>query len=117
MLDRRRADEHIQALSRNERRVLKSFGVRFGAFSLYLPALLRAEALAIGAVFAELAAPRWRPAARRLSVLPHPHPPPEALGLRGLAAVAGLAIPVLALEAFDALAASGAVRAARTRRH
>ena len=35
ILDRRRADEHIRALSRNERRVLKSLGVRFGAFSLY----------------------------------------------------------------------------------
>ncbi len=39
-----------------------------------------------------------------VSVLPHPAPPPEALSLRGLAAVAGLAIPVLTLEKFDALA-------------
>ena len=103
VLDRRGADEHIRALSRNERRVLKSLGVRFGAFSLYLPGLMTAEALAIGAVFAELAKPRWRPSGKALSVLPHPAPPPEALSLRGLTAVAGLAIPVLTLEKFDAL--------------
>jgi ATP-dependent RNA helicase SUPV3L1/SUV3 len=104
VLDRRRADEHIRALSGRERRELKSFGVRFGAFSLYLPALLTPEATAIGAVFAELAAPHWRPAATSLTVLPHPAPPPEALSLRGLRAVAGMAMPVLALERFDALA-------------
>ncbi len=104
VLDRRAADEHVRALSRSERRILKSFGVRFGAFSLFLPALLTAEALAIGAVFAHLKAPRWRPAAGKLSVLPSPAPPTEALSLRGLAAVAGLAVPVLALETFDAMA-------------
>jgi ATP-dependent RNA helicase SUPV3L1/SUV3 len=104
VLDRRAADEHIRALSRSERRVLKSFGVRFGAFSLYLPGLLTAEALEIGAVFAELARPHWRPGGGAVSVLPHPAPPLEALSLRGLAAVAGLAIPVLTLEKFDALA-------------
>ena len=79
ILDRRHADEHISALSRNERRVLKSFGVRFGAFSLYLPALLDPEAQAIGAVFAELAAPRWRPPTDRLSPLPHPAPAARGL--------------------------------------
>ncbi len=103
VLDRGQADEHIRALSRQERRTLKSLGVRFGAFSLYLPALLTPEALAIGAMFADLAAPRWRPAADRLSLLPHPAPRPEALSLRGLRAVAGLALPVLALERLDAL--------------
>ncbi len=111
VLDRRGADEHIRALSRNERRVLKSLGVRFGAFSLYLPGLMTAEALAIGAVFAELAKPRWRPSGKALSVLPHPAPPPEALSLRGLTAVAGLAIPVLTLEKFDALSRANAFRA------
>ncbi len=108
ILDRRQADEHVRALSRQERRVLKSFGVRFGAFSLYLPALLAAEAQAIGAVFAELAAPRWRPPSERLSPLPHPAPPPEALSLRGLRAVAGMAAPVLALEGLDSLSRAAA---------
>ena len=104
VLDRRKAHEHIRALSRQERRVLKSLGVRFGAFSLYLPALLTEEAQAIGAVFARLAAPRWRPAPSGLAVLPHPPPPAEALSLRGLRAVGAVAAPVLALERLDALA-------------
>src|SRR5271157_4999835 len=98
VLDRARADEHIRALSRQERRVLKTLGVLFGAFSLYLPELLSEEARTLGGVFAELAAPRWRPPSERLSPLPHPAPPPEALSLRGLRAVAGMAAPVLALE-------------------
>ncbi|MBV8104352.1 MAG: hypothetical protein JO223_06980 [Hyphomicrobiales bacterium] len=108
ILDRRRADDHIRALSGRERRVLKSLGVRFGAFSLFLPALMTPEAQAIGAVFADLAAPRWRPAPSGLTVLPHPAPPPEALSLRGLRVVAGLAAPVLALERLDALARNSA---------
>jgi ATP-dependent RNA helicase SUPV3L1/SUV3 len=107
VLDRGWAEEHIEALSRQERRVLKSFGVRFGAFSLHLPALLEPEAQALAAVFAGLAAPRWRPPTDRLSPLPHPPPPPEALGLRGLVAVAGMAAPVTALERLAELAASG----------
>jgi ATP-dependent RNA helicase SUPV3L1/SUV3 len=107
ILDRRRADEHIRALSKTERRVLKALGVRFGAFSLYLPALLTNEAQAIGGVFAELAAPRWRPARDGLTVLPHPAPLPEALSLRGLREVAGLAMPALALERLDAVARDG----------
>ncbi len=102
VLDRRRAQEHVSALSRNERRMLKSLGVRFGAFSLYLPALLAPEARALGEVFAALAAPRWRPAPNTLAVLPHPVPSPEALGLRGFSAVGGLAVPVLSLEKLDA---------------
>ena len=43
-LDRQPAESSIRALSRHERRMLKGLGVRFGAFSLYLPSLLTAEA-------------------------------------------------------------------------
>jgi ATP-dependent RNA helicase SUPV3L1/SUV3 len=103
VLDRRRAYEHISALSRNERRTLKGLGVRFGAFSLYLPALLAAEARALGEVFASLAAPAFRPEANALACLPRQPLPAEALGLRGLSAVSGLAVPALALEKLDAL--------------
>ncbi len=55
-------------------------------------------------MFAHLKAPRWRPSPGKLSVLPSPAPPIESLSLRGLTAVAGLAIPVLALEKFDSMA-------------
>jgi len=116
VVDRRRAETQLRALSRSERRTLKGLGVRFGAFSLYLPALLAPPAALVGAIFAELARPGWRPAIDALSPLPHPHPPPEALSLRGLRSVAGMAAPVGALERLDALAraaepaAAGAVR-------
>jgi ATP-dependent RNA helicase SUPV3L1/SUV3 len=116
VLDRRKAETQLRALSRNERRTLKGLGVRFGAFSLYLPALLAPPASLVSGVFAELARPGWRPALDGLTALPHPLPPPEALSLRGLRAVAGFAAPVAALERLDALAraaepqAAGAVR-------
>jgi ATP-dependent RNA helicase SUPV3L1/SUV3 len=104
VLDRRGADTRIKLLSRHERRTLKGLGVRFGAFSLYLPSLLTQEAELIGAVFAELARPGWRPDTQALTALPHPAPPSEALSLRGLRAVGGLAAPIAELERFDTLA-------------
>jgi len=91
--------------------------VRFGAFSLYLPALTTHEARLLGEPFAALARPGWRPAADALSPLPHPVPPPDALALRGLRAVGGFAVAAAALERLDALAreadpkAAGAIRA------
>jgi ATP-dependent RNA helicase SUPV3L1/SUV3 len=108
VLDRMKAETQIRALSQKERRALKGLGVRFGAFSLYLPALLSPEARAVGAAFAEIARPGWRPAADGLTRLPQNMPPPEALALRGLRAVAGLAAPVEALERLDALARAAA---------
>ena len=60
-LDRRAAESRIRALSRHERRMLKGLGVRFGAFSLYLPSLLTPESQLVGAAYAELASPGWRP--------------------------------------------------------
>ncbi len=114
VLDRGKAETQLRALSRSERRTLKGFGVRFGAFSLYLPALLTPQARLVGAVFAELARPGWRPAADALTALPHPAPPPEALSLRGLRAVAGMAAPVAALERLDALARAATPQGAGT---
>jgi len=103
-LDRRAAEARIRLLSRSERRVLKGLGVRFGAFSLYLPSLIEPEAKLLGAVFAELACPRWRRDPSALGPLPQPPPPPEALSLRGLRAVGPFAAPIAELERLDALA-------------
>ena len=103
VLDRKEVETHVRALRAGERRALKGLGVRFGAFSLYLPALLTPEGQGVAAVFAELAAPGWRAAPDRLTALPQPPPPHQALALRGLRAVAGLAAPVEALERLDAL--------------
>ena len=69
VLDRRAADARIRLLSRNERRTLKALGVRFGAFSLYLPSLLEPKAQLLGVAYAELASPGWRPNAASLNPL------------------------------------------------
>jgi ATP-dependent RNA helicase SUPV3L1/SUV3 len=102
LIDRQALEAEVRALSQAERRVLKGLGVRFGAFSLYMPALLEPPARAFAAAFAVLAAPDWRPSAEGCSPLPFPAPPAGALAALGMRAVAGLSVPVEALEALDA---------------
>jgi len=102
VVDRKLVEGQVKSLSLAERRALKFLGVRFGAFSLFLPALLTTEALRFTAAFADRAAPIWRPKLDGLSPLPDPAPPALALAQRGLRAVAGLSAPVEALEQLDA---------------
>ena len=104
VLDRRGADQRIRLLSRNERRTLKALGVRFGAFSLYLPSLLEPKAQQLAFAYAELASSSWRPDPGALNPLPRPAPRPQALALRGLRAVGQFAAPIVELERLDALA-------------
>jgi ATP-dependent RNA helicase SUPV3L1/SUV3 len=92
----------VTALSQAERRTLRQFGVRFGAHSLFVPALLQPEAAAFLSAFAALEAPHWRPAPG-VAALPSPAPSPFALAARGVRAVAGLGVPVETLEALDDL--------------
>ncbi len=73
----------VHALSQGERRRLRALGVRIGAFSLFLPSQLTAEAKAFAAGFANQAAPA------------------RARGLRGRAAVGELEEDVEALERLD----------------
>jgi ATP-dependent RNA helicase SUPV3L1/SUV3 len=112
VVDRGKVEAQIRALSQKERRALKGLGVRFGAFSLFLPALLESEAGAVCAAFAALALPDWRPPGDALSLLPQPTPPAEALALRGLRAAGAFAAPVATLERLDALARAAAPEAA-----
>ena len=104
VLDRRGADARIRLLSRHERRTLKALGVRFGAFSLYLPSLLEPEAQVLAFAYAKLVSSGWRPDAGALNPLPRPPPLPEALSLRGLRRVGQLAAPIAELERLDSLA-------------
>ena len=102
VLPREGVEADVKALSQAERRMLKSLGVRFGAFSLYLPSLLSASARDFSAAFC--GEPRtWRPPLNLISPLPSPAPPPKALAFRGLRAVGALAVPVEQLEQLDAL--------------
>jgi ATP-dependent RNA helicase SUPV3L1/SUV3 len=103
VLARADVDADVRALSQAERRELKSLGVRFGAFSLFLPALLRAEARDFTSAFSGEPGRTWRPPINLVSPLPHPMPSPKALAGRGLRAVGSLAVPVEALERLDGL--------------
>jgi ATP-dependent RNA helicase SUPV3L1/SUV3 len=104
VLDRGEIETHIRALSRNERKTLTALGVRFGAFSLYAPALFARETRALRERLAEIASPDWRPANAGPAQISKPAPLVAALALRGLRAVAGLAVPVELLERIDAIA-------------
>ncbi len=103
VLPRREVAGDVAALSQSERRVLRSLGVRFGAFALFLPSLQTPEAATLLYAFAAVEAPRWRPHGGRPSPLGKLPPSARALGWRGLVACAGLAVPVATLERLDSL--------------
>ena len=102
-LPRREAEEYVRALYRAERKALRLLGVRFGAFSVYVEDLAAPETLWIREIFAQLAAPGWRPVAT-LAVLPREKLAPEALSFRGLRAVGGVAAAIVALERIGEIA-------------
>jgi ATP-dependent RNA helicase SUPV3L1/SUV3 len=83
VLDRAQVAGEVAALSHAERRALKSAGLRFGAFTLFLPALLTEEALAFTAAFAAVEAEGW------------------TLSGRGLRRLGAATWPVLKLERLD----------------
>ncbi len=98
LIDKKPVEADLKALSQGERRSLRELGVRIGAFSLFMPALLRPEALAFAQATDRGA---WRPPTDAVSKLPGPAPDARALAARGLRAVGGLAVPVEQLEKLD----------------
>ncbi len=107
MLDRGAVRAEAKALSQVERRMLRGLGVRLGAFSIYLPGLLRPQARSLVQALAAREAGGWRPPADRPSRLPSPAPSPRTLSAFGLRAVQGLAAPVEQLERLDELIRTG----------
>ncbi len=99
VLDRRLVAGPVKSLSPSERRMLRALGVRFAAFSLYMPALL-ADAARRYALAYERGT--WRPPLDRPSRLPEPLPTAAALGVRGLIPAEPFAVPVELLELLDA---------------
>jgi ATP-dependent RNA helicase SUPV3L1/SUV3 len=112
VLDRGEVRAETHALSPMERRVLRSLGVRIGAFSLYMPGLLGLEARALTQALSLREAPHWRPSPDRLSLLPEPRPGARALAAYGLRAVGRHAAPVEQLERLDELLRGGAKQGA-----
>jgi len=107
VLDRTAVRAEVRSLSQVERRALRGLGVRLGAFSLYMPALLKPDARALALALAARELPGWRPAPDQVSRLPAQPPSARALAAFGLRAVGGLAAPVEQLERLDELLRAG----------
>jgi len=103
VLDRAEVGAETRGLSQVERRMLRGLGVKIGAFSLFLPGLLRPESRALAQAIIAREADGWRPPADAVSRLPAPAPAPRVLAAYGLRAVKGLAAPVDQLEKLDEL--------------
>jgi ATP-dependent RNA helicase SUPV3L1/SUV3 len=99
LLDRRAVAEVVKTLSTGERRALKALGVRFTAFTVHAPALLRDDARRIALAFEPS---DWSPPLDRPSRLPDPAPTATSLAIRGLLATGPFATPVASLERLDA---------------
>lgn len=100
-IDRRAVAADVTALSQAERRTLRGLGVRFGAFSLFLPGLLDDGARGVACAFAAVEAPHWRPRADGPTPLSEPAPSARTLAAFGLRRVGELAVSVLDLERLD----------------
>ena len=107
VLDRAAVRAEARTLSQVERRMLRGLGVKLGAFSVYIPALLRPEARMLTQALAARDVPVWRPAIAEPSRLPVQAPAPRTLAAFGLRAVQGLAVPVEQLERLDELLRAG----------
>jgi ATP-dependent RNA helicase SUPV3L1/SUV3 len=107
VLDRAAVRAETKALSQVERRVLRSLGVRIGAFSLFLPGLLKPDARALAQAIVARETPDWRPPPSGIGTTPEPAPSARTLSAYGLRAVRGHAVPVEQLERLDELLRSG----------
>jgi ATP-dependent RNA helicase SUPV3L1/SUV3 len=96
VIDRRDVERDLAALSQAERRTLKTFAVRVGVHSMWLPGVLKPRARALAQAF--VAGEAFRPRAEGLTVLPEPSPSPRALSAHGLRAIGRVAVPVETLE-------------------
>jgi len=96
IIDRREVERDLAALSQVERRTLKTFGVRLGAHSVWLPALLKGRGPTVAQAF--VAGEPFRPGPTALTLLPDPPPSARLLAAFGLRAVGRFAAGVEMLE-------------------
>ncbi|WP_428150404.1 helicase-related protein [Brevundimonas sp.] len=96
VIDRRDVERDLAALSQVERRTIKTFAIRVGTHSVWLPGALKPRGRALSQAFAAAELFRARPAG--LTLLPIPAPSMRALSAFGVRAAGRWAVPVEDLE-------------------
>ncbi len=111
VIDRRDVERDLAALSQVERRTLKTFGVRLGAHSVWLPALLKGRGAAAAQAF--VAGEPFRPGP---GLTPLPPQPPSArlLSAFGVRAAGRFAASVELLESLSERRAKSSGRLGET---
>lgn len=96
VIDRRDVERDLAALSQVERRTIKTFAIRVGTHSVWLPGALKPRGRLLSQAFA--AAEPFRAGPGGLTLLPLPAPSPRALSAFGVRAAGRWAVPVEDLE-------------------
>lgn len=96
VIDRRDVERDLAALSQVERRTIKTFAIRVGTHSVWLPGALKPRGQTLSQAFA--AAEPFRAKAEGLTLLPIPAPSMRALSAFGVRAAGRCAVPVEDLE-------------------
>jgi ATP-dependent RNA helicase SUPV3L1/SUV3 len=98
LIDRRDVERDLHALSQVERRTLRSFAVRVGVHSVWLPGVMKPRGRAFAQAFVTLPPlPAPKPPTA-LTPAPAEPPAPRALSALGLRAVGGWLAPIETLE-------------------
>ena len=105
VIDRRAVERDLAALSQVERRTLRTFAVRMGTHSVWLPGVLKARARALMQAF--VAGEPFRPGTTALTALPATPPSPRLLSAFGLRAIGKVAAGVEMLESLAERQAAG----------
>lgn len=96
ILDRRDVERDLAALSQVERRTLKTFAVRVGVHSVWLPGAMKPRARVMTQAFS--AGEPFRASGEGLALLPIPQPSVRALSAFGRRAIGRWSVPVELLE-------------------
>ena len=96
IIDRRDVERDLAALSQVERRTIKTFAIRVGTHSVWLPGVLKPRARVLAQAFA--ANEPFRVTGDGLAILPLPAPSVRALAAFGRRAVGRWSVPVGLLE-------------------
>ena len=96
VIDRRDVERDLAALSQVERRTIKTFAIKVGTHSVWLPGVLKPRGRVLSQAFA--ATEPFRASGQGLALLPIPAPSIRALSAFGRRAVGRWSVPIELLE-------------------